>query len=128
MVSKYTFRGRRRHVRRDGETAGGYYVDRRSTVEITAVFSLFVLTTTDALATLHIIARGGSELNPLMASALELGDSYFLGTKLAFSIVGGLLILLHSRFPGVKKALYALLTLYGAVVIYHIVLITRFAL
>lgn len=128
MLSRYTFRGRRRALRRDEDGQGGYYVDRRSTFEIAAVLSLLVLTITDALATLHIIARGGSELNPLMASALELGNSYFLASKLAFSVIGGLLILLHSRFPGVKKALYALLTLYGAVVIYHIVLITRYVL
>lgn len=127
MLSRYTFRGRRRKIRRDREINGGYYVDRQSTFEVVAVLSLLVLTVTDALATLHILAKGGSELNPIMASTLELGDSYFLATKLSFSIVGGVLILIHTRFPGVRKALYALLSLYGAVVIYHAVLITRFA-
>lgn len=127
MFSRYTFRGRRRELRRTKESSGGYYVDRQTTFEVVAVLSLLVLTITDALATLHIIAKGGSELNPIMASTLELGDSYFLATKLSFSLIGGVLILIHTRFPGVRKALYALLTLYGAVVIYHILLISRFA-
>lgn len=126
MFSRYTFRGRRRSIRRADDSSGGYYVDRQSTFEVVAVLSLLVLTVTDGLATLHIIAKGGTELNPIMASTLELGDTYFLATKLSFSIIGGVLILIHTRFPGVRKALYALLTLYGVVVVYHAVLISRF--
>ena len=55
-------------------------------------------------------------------------DANVLIMKLGISLVGGALILLHARFPGVKKALYALIALYGAVVVYHGVLITRAAL
>ncbi len=125
MISRYTFRGRRRAVRRLEETRGGYYVDRYHTVEVTAVLALLLLTVTDALATLHILGKGGTELNPLMRSALEVGNGYFLLSKLGISLVGATLILMHARFPGVRKALAGLLLLYGGVVVYHTYLISR---
>jgi hypothetical protein len=125
MVSRYTFRGRRKRARRATESGRGYYVDRYSTFEIVSVLVLIVLTITDALATLHILGKGGTELNPVMRSALEVGNGYFLFSKLGISFVGGVLILLHTRFPGVRKALWGLLALYGAVVVYHGILIIR---
>jgi len=124
MLSRYLFRGRRRQARRDDESQIGYYVDRQTPFELVAVFSLFALTLTDALATLHILGKGGTELNPIMRSALEVGDHYFLITKLGISLLGGILILIHARFPAVKKSLFALITLYAGVVIYHIYLIS----
>lgn len=125
MVSRYTFRGRRKRARRSNESGRGYYVDRYSTFEIVAVLVLIVLTITDALATLHILGKGGTELNPIMRSALEVGNGYFLFSKLAISALGGVLILLHAKFPGVRKALWGLLALYGGVVVYHGILIAR---
>lgn len=126
MISRYTFRGRRRDIRRAEDGQGGYYVDRNTRFELVAVLTLLVLTVTDALATLHILSKGGSELNPIMRQALEVGNEYFLVSKLAISFVGGVLILIHTRFPGVKIALHLLLLLYGGVVVYHGVLISRF--
>ncbi len=125
MMTKHLFRGRRRQIRRGSDGSIGYYVDRQTPFEYGAVLALLILAVTDALATLHIIGLGGREVNPIMKSALDIGDSYFLVVKLGISVVGGALILLHARFPGVKKALHALIALYGAVVIYHAYLITR---
>jgi hypothetical protein len=125
MVSRYTFRGRRRDIRRSPEGRRGYYVDRYSPIEIAGVIVLLTLTVIDAMATLHILRKGGTELNPIMRSALEVGNEYFLISKLTISLAGAILILLHSRYPGVRRALQALLALYGGVVIYHGILIGR---
>jgi len=125
MVSRYTFRGRRRQIRRLPDGRRGYYVDRYSPIELAGVVVLLTLTVIDGLATLHILGKGGSELNPIMRSAIEVGNEYFLICKFAISLGGATLILLHSRYPGVKRALQLLLALYGGVVIYHAVLIGR---
>ncbi len=128
MFSRYTFCGRRRQVRREEEGRLGYYVDRQTPFEFVAVLALLILAVTDGLATLHIIGIGGREVNPIMRSALNISDSYFLFIKLGISLLGAFLILIHARFPGVRRALVALILLYGGVVAYHAFLILRASL
>jgi hypothetical protein len=125
MLSRYMFIGRRREVRRGEEQHGGYYIDQHSSVDMTAVVALLLLTVIDAVATLHIVGRGGQEMNPIMRGALDVGEDYFVFSKVGISLLGAFLILLHVRFPGVRRALRALLVLYSGVLVYHAFLIYR---
>ncbi|MEN8149480.1 MAG: DUF5658 family protein, partial [Planctomycetota bacterium] len=72
IFSRYTFHGRRGDFRRRAEGANAY-VDRYSPWMMAALVAIMVLCVLDALFTLLYLQRGGSEVNPIMAAAIETG-------------------------------------------------------
>jgi hypothetical protein len=85
--------------------------------------TIFVFHVLDAGFTLVHLARGGSELNPIMGFFIGQGPGQFLAAKLGIAALGLLFLGLHGRFPLVRKAIAGLFILYAGVVCYHIFLL-----
>ena len=121
LWSRYWLRGRRRGGRRSEESTG-VYVDRYQAGEIALVLAVVAMSTIDLLATLLHLADGGDEANPLMAAALSAsGNAGFAVTKLLATAGGGVFLLLHVRFAGVRRALQLLVATYALVMLWHVV-------
>lgn len=112
------FRGRRKGARRTGE-GRNTYVDRPARRVIFMVCVITVGSVLDALFTLLYIERGGSEANPLMALAINLGVSTFMGLKIGLTGVGVLLLALHQNFRLGLRGLYSIALLYLLLLVYH---------
>ena len=125
MFSRYTLFGRRRRNRRDTDPSTRYYVDwidghyRRALILVV----LFILA--DIASTLHIISRGGGEANPIMAMVLGLGPGWFVAVKVVSALWAFLLLAVHRFFPVARLLAAVLLTVYGAVVLYHLYLLVQ---
>jgi hypothetical protein len=123
ILSRYTIVGRRRAFRRE-EEGGNAYVDRYSPRMAAALVAIMVLCVLDALFTLLYLQRGGTELNPLMAAAIEMGVVPFLAIKNGLTIVGVLFLCLHKNFRHVKPVIAGVLVLYTLLMAYHLYLTT----
>lgn len=122
-LSRYSFRGRRKKARREGE-ASDYYVDRyepRYFVLISLILALCVL---DAYFTLKIIDFGGQELNRFMLVFIDkkpISALIFKYLITAFSIV---IILVHKNFRifgrlKVCSLIYVFFFVYSSLVAYE---------
>jgi hypothetical protein len=120
-LSRWSFTGRRRGGRRDGEQ-GNVFVDRYGAWEWTAACALLVLCVADLLLTLDALNHGGSEANPLMGWALQQGVPVFVALKLGLTLLGALVLLLRVRFRGMRLALAGLVVAYVALIGYHLAL------
>lgn len=125
MFSRYTFFGRRKRNRRDLDPTKRYYIDRIDGRYRLALLIVVLFIVTDAFSTLHIIDKGGGEANPLMAWMLEKGTGWFLTVKIASAVWGFVLLAVHRYFPVARTLAIALLLCYGAIVAYHVYLLTR---
>jgi len=123
MFSRFTFRGRRRWVRRDAERRGSY-VDRPGPWMFGMMAIVLALSILDAVFTLAHLERGGEEVNPLMAQAIELGPATFLAIKCFLTGSGMLLLVLHRFFTGVRIMLISVLGAYVLLMLYHLWLVT----
>ncbi len=121
MLGLFTFRGRRRWIRRDDERRGGY-VDRPGPWMLGMMAVVLALSILDAVFTLAHLDRGGREINPLMDWAIGIGPLAFLAIKCFLTGSGMLLLVLHRFFAGVKIMLAAVLSLYSLLMVYHLVL------
>jgi len=121
MLSRYTFVGRRRGGRREGETRN-IYVDRHGLREWLPILAIMVLCWLDWRLTLDYIAVGGEEWNPIMAWALAQGEGMFGVVKMGVTTAGLLILLLHSRFKVSATGILVILTLYAALTGYHVYL------
>jgi len=120
FLSRYTLRGRRVRIRREGDLARGRYVDRSSGSHLLLILLLLTLITADAASTLFILENGGTEVNPLMVHTLERGVGWFLLVKLGPLPLAFLLLSVHRYFGWVRAALGFLVTVYGLLLLYHI--------
>jgi hypothetical protein len=125
MISRYLFVGSRRGGRRAGETAN-VYVDRPGFWAIGAFVALVVLSLADGYFTLYELSRGGTEANPVMRAALELGSRGFVALKTVVTVLGAGFLCLHKNWRLGRACLwfavagYLMLTawhLYGVLVI-----------
>jgi hypothetical protein len=123
MFSRYTLLGRRQAFRRSSE-GGNAYVDRYSPLMMAGLVSIVVLCVLDALFTLLYLQRGGSELNPIMAAAIEVGVVPFLMIKNGLTILGVLFLCLHKNFRFVRPLISGILILYVLLLLYHLYLTT----
>lgn len=122
-LSRYWLRGRRRGGRRT-EEAVNIYVDRYGRAELFLVFGILLLSVLDMAFTLLHLDAGGSEANPLMAWALEWGGrGAFKVVKLASSILGLFILLLHVRFRRVRGLLTAAFVIYASILVFHLYLV-----
>ncbi len=125
-ISRYTFRGRRRQARR-AEEARNYYVDRFGAPYLLVILAVIILCGLDAFLTLHLLQRGGFELNPIMARLIERDPGLFLAVKFTITIAGIFFLLIHKnfhvagRFP-VARIIYAIFLGYLILVLYEVYL------
>lgn len=120
IVSRFTFTGRRRGGRRDGETAN-IYVDRYSSEEWFLATGVLVLSFADLVFTLVHLSVGGKEANPVMDWFLQIGGTHaFTIAKTVFTLLGVSVLLLHVRFERVKLLMRLAFTLYLALFIFHL--------
>ncbi len=122
--SKYIFKGKRRHARREEEDQN-YYVDRYDTKYLVLIASILILCVFDAYFTLKIIHHGGKELNPLMIRFLDRAPEVSLFLKYVITVVSLVILLMHKNFIlfGKVKAyffLYVIIFLYAVLVLYEV--------
>ena len=124
--SRASLYGRRKAIRREEDKAHHKYVDRYSVRSVATILVILVLSISDAIFTLRLIAMGAEEVNPVMDFFLKLGPAVFLGVKY-FLTVGSLLCFLilknHYFLMGrvsVKAVLGLVLALYLALIGYEL--------
>jgi hypothetical protein len=93
--------GRRRRPRRRPEAQRPYCPDRFSSRLFVAVALVIGLSLTDALLTLVLIARGATEVNPVMAYWLSHGPGVFVGVKYLLTCLPLMILLVcHDKVLG----------------------------
>jgi hypothetical protein len=126
-ISRFLWKGSRARGRREGEDRN-VYVDRYSRSDLVLAFSLLVLNVLDAALTLEYIEGDISlELNPITRFFLELGPGPFVLFKTGVVTACLLFLTVHKTFRRVRVSLLVLLALYGALLLYHLVLQVRSA-
>lgn len=126
-VGSYWLRGKRMYLRREAEIGSGYYVDHPGRTALFAVGTLAMLVVLDGVLTLYLIERGAFEANPVMAFFLSLGVPVFLSVKYGVTLVALAVLLIHKNFAvvhprlRVKWIIVALISVYGALVVYEVI-------
>jgi hypothetical protein len=123
LVSRYTFLGRRKAIRRKSEQGQGSYVDRYSSSLLTLLVLIVGLNILDALFTMMILDSKGVEVNPVVRAVIDLHGEKFWIWK--FGVVSFCLVLLclHSTFKWIRGVIIVLSSIYLAVVIYQLFLL-----
>ena len=86
---------------------------------------ILALNVLDVLFTLTILNAGGSEINPVVGSAIELWGDRFWIWKFALSSACAVLLCLHSRFRLVEKAILGITVIYVTLALYQYSLLIR---
>lgn len=110
--------GRRKDIRRSGE-AYRVYVDCPSPDAVLLLFFVLGASLLDAILTLVFIQNGGAEANPFMSFLLNLGQTAFIGIKMALTGFGAWLLVAHQYFPMAYRALLVLAGSYLGVLLVH---------
>ena len=118
-------RGRRRHARRNDYNC---YLDRYDPRLVFTGIAVLVMSGLDAVFTLMLLDRGATEANYFMARLMETSDELFIAVKLAVTTVGIMFLLMHAHFRlwrviSGKHLLQAVLTVYGLLIGYELVLL-----
>ena len=117
-LSRYTFSGRRRMLRREVDQKKGGYVDRYDLKLLLIVISIAELNAFDSLFTKTLLARGGLELNPIVLVAYELwGDRIWIW-KIVAMLSLLFLLYLHSKFKRVRIGIMGIGYFYTALVLF----------
>jgi hypothetical protein len=122
-LSRFTFFGRRKSIRRKTEQLRGGYVDRYSSTLFFFLVLIIGLNVLDALFTLMILDLKGWEANPIVLSVIDLYGTEFWIWKFSIVSVSLALLCLHSRFRLVKEIIIAIGCLYLMVVVYQVFLL-----
>ena len=88
------FSGRRTKVRRKEDLHHTFYFNRYSSHLFAAIVAILLLSVLDALLTLHLIGKGSTEMNPVMAYFLRYGPIVFMGAKYFLTCFGVVVLLL----------------------------------
>jgi hypothetical protein len=123
-MTRYTFWGRRKILRREEDQQRGGYVDRYSPSLLFFLLLIVGLNLLDALFTMMILDYGGWEVNPIVRSAIEVYGDHFWVWKFSLVSVNVILLCLHSKFKYVKKIILGICLVYLAIVLYEIRLMT----
>ena len=82
--------------------------------------------TADAFdAAFETMAHGGAEANPWLARALTDSPARFLQLKMGLTGAGVWILVAHHQCPLAVRGLYGLALVYGAVLVYHLLLYVR---
>jgi hypothetical protein len=122
-LSRYTFFGHRKMIRRKTDQQKGGYVDRYSSILFFFLISIVGLNVLDAFFTLMILDLRGWEANPIVQSVINLYGTKFWIWKFSIVSVSLVLLCLHSRFRLAKEIIIAIGCLYVMVVVYQIILL-----
>jgi len=123
ILSRYTLSGRRAFFRRQEDRSQGGYVDRYSSGLLRLLVVLLALNALDAVFTIFILDCGGTEVNPLMGTLIAYCGERFWIWKFLLVALAVVFLCLHSQFPRVKAALWAVTLFYGGVILYQVYLI-----
>jgi hypothetical protein len=121
-LSRFTLSGRRRMLRRREDQEKGGYVDQYNPGLLILLVLPIGLTILDALFTMMILKDGGMEMNPIVASVIELYGDRFWIWKFAIVSIPLILLCLHSKFRLVMPALIIITAISIIVVLYQIFL------
>ncbi len=130
-LSRYFLFGRRRVVRRASDERANRYVDRPAQRAILLAIFLFTLSVLDAVLSLRLFSLGTHyEANPLLAVSLNHGVEVFLLVKLALTVAGTFVLLVHWNFVvagGVALATLTrlLVSVYVGLIAYEILLLVQ---
>jgi len=122
-ISRYSFFGRRKDLRRKAEQQKGGYVDQYSSVLFFFLVLIVGLNILDAFFTLMILDLKGWEANPVVRSVIDLYGTEFWIWKFSIVSFSLALLCLHSRFRLVKEVIIGIGCLYVVVVAYQIFLL-----
>ncbi|MCZ6795456.1 MAG: DUF5658 family protein [Planctomycetota bacterium] len=122
-LSCLRFYGRRRLFRRDSEDLNSY-VDCPLTGTMVLVFLVLISSIVDAYLTLDHLAAGALEANPFMSLALDSSTEFFVALKMGLTACGVVFLAVHQLFPLGRMSLRVVTIAYGALVLYHLVLLT----
>ena len=123
------YKGRRSQPRRDRDSAQAFYTDIYERWVGMIVISISCLSAADAFFTLKILERGGIEVNPVMASLLEIDTTAFVIGKILITSVCLLFALVHINFNVLKIipmrfSLAAIFALYFCLMGYELFLLS----
>jgi hypothetical protein len=121
MLSRHSFRGRRRTLHRRQDDSGAGYVDRVEPFFSLVLGGVFFFHVLDAFFTLVHLQQGATELNPLMRVLLGYHEGWFLGVKLGLAGFGVVFLGIHQNFPMVRGAVAFLFLVFGLLLGYHLV-------
>jgi hypothetical protein len=124
-LSRYTFLGRRKTIRRKTDQQQGGYVDQYSSTLFFFLILIIGLNVLDALFTLMILDLKGWEANPVVNSVITLYGTKFWIWKFSIVSISLALLCLHSRFRLVREIIVAIGCVYFMVVAYQIFLLLR---
>jgi hypothetical protein len=122
-LSRYTFFGRRRILRRRVDQEKGGYVDRYNSGLLFILVLILGLNLLDAFFTVMILDQQAWELNPIVRSVIQVhGDKFWIWK---FALISSCLVLLclHSKFKWVKSALVGISSVYLLLLLYEILLL-----
>jgi hypothetical protein len=104
-----------------------HYVSVNGRARRTVVLALCVVVGSllDAFLTLGHLAHGGTEANPWLAHALTHSTARFLQLKMGLTGAGVWILAAYHRCPLAARGLYGLALVYGAVLVYHLLLYVR---
>jgi hypothetical protein len=125
-LSRFSFFGRRKAFRREGDRQKGGYIDRYSTGLFSLLLLIVGLNLLDAFLTIMILDRGGREVNPFVRSAIELFGERFWAWKFTLVSIVLILLCLHSKFKPVKTVIVTTGFIYASVVLYQIFLLVNY--
>ena len=124
-LSRHTFLGRRKNLRRKSDREKGGYVDRYSSALFALLVLIIGLNILDALFTMTILDLAGWETNPVVRSVIQLHGENFWIWKFALVSFCLVLLCLHSRFRFVRGMIIFLSSIYLVVVLYQLFLLIR---
>jgi len=124
-LSRHTFLGRRKSLRRKSDREKGGYVDRYSSALFALLILIVGLNILDALFTMTILDLKGWEANPVVRSVIQLHGEKFWIWKFALVSFCLVLLCLHSRFRFVRGMIIFLSSIYLVVVLYQLFLLIR---
>lgn len=116
------FGGSRRGVRRKSDPQQ-VYIDVFGLRDFLTVLIVLLLSCLDAVFTIYHISRGATELNLLMAYALNIGIGYFFVLKYSITAAGVLILCIHKNFRLIREVFIGIITLYSLLIIYHVILL-----
>jgi hypothetical protein len=117
--SRFTLVGRRKRNRRTSDSLHSYYIDRAEAPWMWALAALVVMILLDGALTLHILSKGGLEVNPIMDWIYGKGTDWFMGVKVATAVVAFPFLTVHRHFRSAIVGAWILLLAYGGVMVVH---------
>ena len=122
-LSRFALRGRRGNFRRKDDQGTGRYVDRYGPGLLFLLVLILGLNVLDAFLTMLILEDGGSEINPVVCSAIQLYGDRFWVWKFVMVSVPLILLCLHSKFRLVIPVLLGISAIYMTVILFQVFLI-----